>query len=266
MKNLYLIQLLLFILVLSGCKDKEQDEPVIILYPESLYIQAFNNEKLIFNIQVFSDYRLTEFIITQKFAGEQEITILDSVINLLQFSYQWGYQTPADIEEDIYLYFKATNEKGYQTVTGRKIVFTGKRLQEFTGLKMYSVNSGNAAAFNLATLQALPLSADSTVRDLQELQADTLSTKLSMRWMSPSECEFAYVPGYDYGNASSSTARNAFIANIKYTELSNIKVNDIYIVKIHRLAPDEVYVVVKITSLVDVDGTKNDWYEFSVKK
>jgi len=253
-------------IILISCGDKKTEKPFIIIYPDEMVIQAYNNEKMVFNIKVLSDYTLTRFIITKKYAGEQEITILDSSINIKNFNYQWAFRTPADNTEDLYLYFKAINENGYQTTMGRTLKYYGKKFQEFTGLKMYSANSGNTAAFDLSSLVAVPLSADSLQRDIQEFQADTAYTHLSRKWISPSKCQFVKFNTYDYGNASSTSAKNAFEAGIKLTEIANIELNDIYIIKIPRLAPDEVYVVVKITNLIDYDGKANDFYEFSVKK
>ncbi len=253
-------------LILLACGDKKVDKPYIIVYPEDMIIQAYNNEKMVFNIRVLSDYTLTQFIITNKYAGEQEITILDTALNIKNFSFQWAFHTPADNPEDLYIYFKAINENGYQTTMGRILKFYGNRFQEYTGLKMYSANSGNTAAFNLQNLVAVPLSADSLQRDIQEFQSDTAYTHLTYKWVSPSKCQFVKFNDYDYGNASSTTAKSAFDAGIKLTEIANIQLNDIYIVKIPRLAPDNVYVVIKITNLIDYDGKANDFYEFSVKK
>lgn len=253
-------------IILFACGDKKTEKPFIIIYPEEMIIQAYNNEKMVFNIKVLSDYTLTRFIITKKYAGEQEITLLDSALYIKNFSYQWAFRTPADNTEDLYIYFKAINENGYQTIMGRTLRFYGNKFQEYTGLKMYSANSGNAAAFDLSNLVAMPLSADSLQRDIQEYQADTAYTHLSYKWVSPSKCQFVKFNDYDYGNASSTTAKSAFEAGIKLTEIANIKLNDIYIIKMPRLAPEEVYVVVKITNLIDYDGKANDFYEFSVKK
>jgi hypothetical protein len=177
-----------------------------------------------------------------------------------------AYTTPADIEEDLILYFKATNENNIQSIVGKRLVFSGKKFDETAGLKIYSANSGEEAALNLLTLQTVALSADSTERDIQEFQADTINTHLSNKWISPSGCQFVRFTGYDYGNASSSSARDAFQAGIKLSEIANIVIGDIIIVKITRQAPEEVYAVVKITGLIDPEGKRNDFYEISVKK
>jgi hypothetical protein len=266
MKNLNILLFVFIAGLLSACKEKVNDKPFLIVYPENLEIQAYAGEKVIFNIQAVSDFRLTQFIISKKFPGETETTIFDSALSVNNFSFQWAFKTPTDIEDDLYIYFKAINEKGYQSVLGRLLVFKGQRLEEFTGLKMYSANSGNTAAFNLETLQSVSVSVDSASRDIQEYQSDTTYQHLSGKWISPSNCQFVKFNTFDYGNASGSTARDAFNAGMKLTEITNIELNDIYIVRILRLAPDEVYAVIKITNLVDTDGKANDYYEFSVKK
>lgn len=266
MKYLNVILFVVVACMFSNCKEKENDYPFLNVLPDNIEIQAYAGEKVVFNIQVLSDFRLTQLLITQKFPGESETTIFDSSLNVNNFNFQWAFRAPADIEEDLYIYFKAINEKGFQTVIGKRLVFQGKRLDEFTGLKMYSANSGNTAAFNLETLQPVAVSADSLMRDIQESQTDTSNLHLSNKWVSPSGCEFVKFNTYDYGNASGVTARDAFNAGIKLTEIANIELNDIYIVKIHRLEPNDIYAVIKITSIIDSEGKANDYYEFSVKK
>jgi hypothetical protein len=254
------------VLFFFSCKDKKNEAPYIDIVPGDLEIIAYNNQKLVFNINVFSDYQLTNFIITKKFEGGPETVIFDSTLNIKNLSFQWAFTTPDAIDEDLILYFKAVNENGVQSVVGTRLTFSGNKFEETTGLKIYSANSGKEAAFNLATLKPIALSAEPSDRDIQESQADTINTRLSNKWISPSGCEFVRFNDYDYGNANSSSAKAAFEAGINLTEISNIAIGDILIVKITRLAPDEVYAVIKVTSLIDQDGKANDFYEISVKK
>jgi hypothetical protein len=262
----FLASIFLFFLFFLGCEDEKNKKPFIVIVPNDLEIQAYTNEKIVFTINVLSDYLLTSFVITKKFEGGSESVIFDSTLSTNNLTFQWAYTTPADIDEDLILYFKATNENGEQSVIGKRLIFSGKKFDETTGLKIYSANSGEAAALNLATLQPVALSADSTERDIQEFQADTVNTHLSKIWISPSGCEFVRFNDYDYGNASSSSARDAFQAGIQLSEIANIVIGDVIIVNITRLAPEEVYAVVKITGLIDPDGKNNDFYEISVKK
>jgi hypothetical protein len=259
---------ILFFLVLFSfsCKDKKNEEPYIDIVPGELEIPAYNNQKLVFTINVFSDYQLTSFIITKKFEGGPESIIFDSILSIKNFNFQWAFTTPDAVEDDLILYFKATNENGVQSVVGKRLTFSGNQFKETTGLKIYSANSGKEVAFDLVALKPVSLSAETSVRDIQELQSDTINAHLSNKWVSPSGCEFVRFSDYDYGKANSSSARAAFQAGINLTEISNIAVGDILIVKITRLAPAEEYAVVKITSLIDQEGKANDFYEISVKK
>ncbi|MBN2486137.1 MAG: hypothetical protein JXB34_09205 [Bacteroidales bacterium] len=265
-RNLNLFFFVSLIIAFTACGEKTNDKPIVKIFPENKEIDAFAGEKTVFNIQVFSDFKLTQLIVTQKFSGGQETVIFDTTPGVLNFNMQWAFFAPSEIEEDLYLYFKAINENGFQTTIGRKLIFKGKRLQEFTGLKLNSANSGNPAAFNFSTLQQVAASADSMLRDIQEYQSDTASTALAKKWVSPSNCQFVKFNSFDYSNASGTTARDAYNAGIKLTEIANIEINDIYIVKLLRLAPDDVYTVVKITNIIDAEGKANDFYEFAVKK
>jgi len=229
-KNTALILLSCFLVLLFiGCKDKKNEGPYIDIVPGDLVIPAYNNQKLVFTINVLSDYQLTSFIITKKFEGGAESVIFDSTLNNSSFNYQWAYTTPEVNDEDLILYFKATNLNGIESVVGKRLTFSGNKFTETTGLKIYSANSGKEAALNLVTLQPVALTAESAVRDIQEFQADTVNTHLSNKWISPSGCQFVRFSDYDYGNASSSSAKAAFEAGIKLTEIANLAVADIII-------------------------------------
>lgn len=234
--------------------------------PETVMIESYNDEKLVFYINIYSDVVLQKLIISSKLEGEQEMILLDSSLIVKNLNYEWVYNTPADIRDDIFIYFNAINGAGEQTKLGRRIVLTGKKLQETTGLKMYSYNAAGSSAFNLATLLPETLSADSTLRDIQERQEDPLDPNLSKKLFSPSGCTFVKFNDLDYGNASSVKVKSAYAAGIPLTEVTNIQVNDIYIIKINKASTPEAYAVLKITGLFDNDGTNNDFYEFSVKK
>ncbi|HEX2395127.1 MAG TPA: hypothetical protein VHI78_07265 [Bacteroidales bacterium] len=265
MKKFGYFIILIYMTFLFSC-EKENSRPYMTIAPENLLIESYNDEKLVFYINVYSDVVLQKLIISSRLEGEQETILLDSSLIVKNFNYEWVYNTPADIDDDIFIYFNAINGAGEQTKLGRRIVLTGKKLQETTGLKMYSYNAGGSSAFNLATLQPESLSADSTLRDIQELQNDPLDQHLSNKLFSPSGCTFVKFNDFDYGNASSVKVKSAYAAGIPLTEVSNIHVNDIYIIKINKSSPQEIYAVLKITGLFDNDGTENDFYEFSVKK
>jgi hypothetical protein len=266
MKYLNSILVVIIITLFASCKDKENEKPILKIYPEDLNIQAYANEKVVFNIQANSDFRLNRFIITKKYAGEPESTIFDSTLSVNNISFQWAFRPSTDIKEDLYIYFKVINEKGYQTIVGKKLVFYGKRFDEYTGLEMYSANGGGTSAFNIETLEPASATNDSAFKDIMEFQTDTTNQHLSGKWVSSTSCQFVKFNTFDYGNASGLTARDAFNAGVKLTEIANIEVNDIYIIKITRLAPQDIFAVIKITNLVDVTGTESDYYEFSVKK
>ena len=265
MKNFrYIILSFLIICLLTACEEKKNDKPFITVNPADLYISTYNNEKLTFTINVVSDYSLTDFFVTQKYEGELEAAIYDTSLNIKNFSTQWIYNTPADNSEDILLYFKAINSNGYQSVIGRRLIFDGTKYEETTGIRIYSANSNQPSALNLVTLEQVSSLSDTSVLDIRELQSDTSNTSLTKRLYSPSGCKFVKFNDYDYGNANSLSAKAAFESGIDLTEIANISVGDIYIVKITRLSSNS-YCIVKITDIIDLTGKENDFYEFSVK-
>lgn len=253
-------------MLFSGCKKKLNDYPIVKIHPKDLAIDAYTNDKVIFTIDVTSDHIINYFLITRKYEGEQEIKVFDTTVNIKNLQFQWAYNTPAEEEDDIILYFIAQNVNGFETKVGRRLVFQGQRLEEYTGQKIYNVNGGGNSALDLVTLTPLTTAADSSVRDIQEYQSDTTNNNLSGSWISPSGCEFVKFNGFDYANASSSTAKAAFEAGNKLNAVSNIEVGDIFIIRINRLLPDEMYTVVKVNYLIEQDGRENDYYDLSVKK
>lgn len=266
MKTFRFISFVLIGLFFIRCNDKQSDKPFIVVLPDNSNIQAYTDDKIVFSVKVLSDFRLTNFTITKQYKGESELIILDSVINAMNLNFQWSFHIPDDVEEDFYLRFKVTNENGYQSVATKILIFNGKKFEETTGLKMYSANSGLPSAFNLVTLQLLPISTDSTGRDIQEFQADTSFTNLSYKWISPSGCRFVKLNGFDYSNASGSSAKAGYEVGIPLSEVANIVIGDIYIIKIVRLQSESSYAVIKINNIIDSEGRNNDFYEFSVKK
>jgi hypothetical protein len=246
---------------------KENEKPFIVVKPDDIAIGTFANEKLVFYIDVYSDVALQKFIITKKFAGEKETILLDSNLFVKNFSLEWAFLTPEDSEEDLLIFFNAIDNNGAQTKLGRRLKFSGTQFNETTGLKLYSFNSNGQSAFNLKSLQPVTLSADSTLRDLEEVQENKNNEHLSLKIGSPSGCRFVKFNDYDYGNANSQTAKSAFSAGVALSEMTNIKLNDIYIVKVpYGNGTEDTYAVLKFTGLFDNDGTVDDFYEFSVKK
>ncbi|HYW95277.1 MAG TPA: hypothetical protein VE870_06810 [Bacteroidales bacterium] len=253
------------VLFLISCK-KENEEPFITLEPGDITIETYAGDKIIFNIHVFSDISLRKFSISGKYAGENEDILMDSILLTKDFNLEWAFTMFSDRTEDYLLYFSAIDEKGAETKIGRRIRVTGNQLRETTGLKMYSYNNDGLSAFDFETMAPITLNTDSSQRDLQEIQLDNQDEHLTLDIGSPSGCQFVKFVDYDYGNANSITVKNAFSAGIQVSEMTNIKVNDIYLVRLNSAMEGDEYVVLKFTGIYDNDGTSNDFYEFSVKK
>ncbi|NJK87255.1 MAG: hypothetical protein HC906_16025 [Bacteroidales bacterium] len=158
-------------------------------------------------------------------------------------------------EEKLTIYFKVTNENGYQSIGRRFLMFKGGKLTETTGLKLYSANSNMTSAYNLLTLEPQMINSDSLIRDIQEFQPDTSFTNLSLNWVSPSGCTFVRLNDFDYGNASGSTVKAGYQVGTKLTEIAGISVGNIFIIKVSR-APEETYVLLKINNIIDNQGTE----------
>ncbi len=264
MKQSVLISLFAAMLLIS-CK-KESEQPFIVVNPADITIETFEGEKIVFNVNVYSDLALRKFTIYGKYAGETERVFLDSSLVNRNFNVEWAFTAISGRDEDYLLYFCAIDNKGTETKLGKRIRISGNQLQESSGLKMYSYNNGGLSAFNLKVLSPEVLSADSSLRDLQEIPVAAGDEHLTLKVGSPSGCRFVKFNEYDYGNANSLSVKSAFSAGIQVAEISNIKLNDIYLVKIPTNTHGDTYAVLKFTGLFDLEGTADDFYEFSVKK
>jgi hypothetical protein len=91
---LFLALFLVLLLLFSFSCENKNEQPYITIFPGDLEIQAYTNEKIVFTINVLSDYLLTDFVITNKFEGEAESVIFDSTITTKNLNFQWLIQLP----------------------------------------------------------------------------------------------------------------------------------------------------------------------------
>ncbi len=191
--------------------------------------------------------------------------LVDSSLFTKDFKYEWAFLTPSENEEDLLLYFNAIDSNGEQSKEGKRLIFTGKNLDEVAGVRLYSAANPSKGALNFEEGVSISSSSDSTRRNIQEKQDDNTSTELSYNLYSPSGCQFVKFNDFDYANATSKSVESAFSSGVKQTEISDIKLYDIYLAQ-YLFEGKTKYAVIKLTSIFEDTESTNDFYEFSIKR
>jgi hypothetical protein len=248
---------------LSCNKDDETNIQLTVL-PGDLYLYNQAGDIRTFDITVKSDVNISKFTIIANFPTTKPLILLDTGLFGKNIHFKYFYAVTN--AQEVTLEFTAIDENGNSSGALRNIsVFS--LLPESTGHKMFSLFSAKQCAFDLINGEPLFLSADSSLRDIQDNSIDTTSTKsLSKIWISPSKCSFVRFNGFDYPNATNLSAEQAYNSGLKSNEIHDILKDDIIIVKVTRINSAPKYVVIKIIEVSDAQGVKNDYYLFNLKK
>jgi hypothetical protein len=252
---------------ISSCKKDKDSVPKVSITPTPLYIYGNIDDLLAFGITVTSDVPLSKFYISQQPENQVPYTVLDSSISTKGTSFTYYYRLPASqAGKSVIFEFKAVDENGNEGKEARRVFIAAPAavtLTETSGHRMYSNLSINPDAYNLETNAPQFSTADTTLRDIQDMSGT--DTVLLKNWSSPAGGKFVLYNGFDYANATNVSTVNAYTGGVKLTQLSNLAIGDIIITKLGSLSTNK-YVVIRITDIVDMPGKDNDYYEFSIKK
>jgi hypothetical protein len=271
---LYFKPLLLIVtiaVIFFGCKKDEKNAPIMSIAPAPLHIYAAVGDIVIFKINVSTNAKLQRVVIKGQPDNETPMVLLDTAITSKGTTFTYYYKLPLVLAgRSTLVTFEASDENGMSSTDFRRIYVSAlptsqaRVLTETTGHRMYSNTSINPDAYNLETnVGEFSLTADSTSRDMQDYSA--ANTTLSKEWRSPAGGKFVLYNGFDYANATDSTAISAYTTGVKYSVLYNVQVGDIIITKLGSLTANK-YAVIRITDIVDAVGKDGDYYEFNIKK
>jgi len=261
----------IFVLLLSivcSCKKDKNNPPVIFISPSDINITAKSSDILEIKINVSSDKSLSRFIIYSKLENSYQHKIFDTLISGKYLNISYFYKVPDTLAtgSSVILTFDAYDQDGNMGETGKRIIINGSPLvfTETAGHIIYSKFSGKADAFNIASANAVftKISKDSLL-DIADYDTIIKDSSLSKSWYSPAGDKFVRYNSFDYANATDIKAKEAYDSGNKLDIITDLKEQDILIIKKFNA---EVYSVIKITKINDIDGTGNDWYEFNLKK
>lgn len=268
---LALISILVLSTIFFSCKKDDKTAPIVLITPSPQHIYAKVGDLITFGVSVSTTARLSNVVIRAQVDNEFPVTVLDSIVTTSGTTFNFYYRIPASTEgKSILVTFQAVDENSMTSTNFKRIYVSAATvsqaiiLTETVGHLMYSNTSINHDAYNLeSNIGEFSSTADTASRDIQDYSG--ANTTLSKEWRSPAGGKFVLFNGYDYANATDSTAINAYTTGIKYSVLSNVAVGDIIITKLGSVSTSK-YAVIRITDIVDVAGKDNDYYEFKIKK
>ena len=276
MKQKFLFSLAFFsILTFSSIfKKKKKDKdtnPIVSVSPTPLYYYGNVGDLVTFKIDISSDVSLSKVTIIATVDNEVPNTVLDSAISSKGTTFNYYFKIPANLAgKSVVFDFKAESSTGKTGGTAKRLyvaalpVSQAIILTETVGHTMYSNTSIHQDAYNLETnTSEFSLTADTASRDIQDYSG--ANTTLSKEWRSPAGGKFVLFNGFDYANATDSSAINAYTTGVKYSVLYNVAIGDIIITKLGSVSTNK-YAVIRITDIVDVAGKDGDYYEFKIKK
>ena len=267
MRLVYIISLI--ILILSSSCDKEGDNNFYLLVsPFDLYFRAKSNEVVIFRIEGSTEKTFDRFTVSSRVENETSKIILDSnIVNKSKFKYTFEYKVPDLVEEsEIKLVFSIYDIDGDVIQVPRNLIVRtkDKYLAETAGHQMFSAFSNGTDAYNLH--EGVPLYssvADSAKIDIKDV-SDTVT--LSRKWVSQTGIKFVRYNGFDYANSTLTSLKQSVKSGVKLDFIDQLKDNDIILLQLDNRDSDSSYAVIQITQILDLDGSVNDRYIFSLKK
>ncbi len=253
-----------------GCKKNKDTSSVLFITPANIVLNYPMGEVVTFTVAANDPAGLSNLTISYKKSGTFSQTILDSTLSGRQgFSLNCEYKIP--IQATAYtmdLYFNFTNKNGTLLSGARRInVFVNNdSLTEYSGNVFYSKKSGQQDSYNLINrIAEYSSSTPVSVRDVQNDGKYDSSDSLARSWVSPAGGKFVRFNGYDYTHATSASAVNTYSSGVKVDTIRNLQQGDILFTKVTKNNVDS-YMVLKLTSIIDLAGASNDTYIFSIKK
>ncbi len=274
---IYSVILFLSFFIFHSCKDKDVDEIVIALKPESFQIMANVGDYIIIETKVQSNSKLNKFVINQTINSQQSTVILDSLISVKSFNFDYSYFVPdidVSLSNEIKLVFTFIDDNG-NSQKRTKIIIVNKEdevdepLSEILGSEMFSRLASNKNAFDLKSLQPLNYeTADSSIRYIEDYSFDTTSVKvdtLSHKWVSPAGLKFLKYNSFDYANASSQSIKDSYLSGIETDFIDHIEEGDIILTYLSKADEGHEFYAIKIMYIIDNDGVEEDRYVFNIK-
>lgn len=237
----------------------------IVVSPDSLALHAETEDIIPFIVKITAlKEPITRFQITQRTTKTGSIILLDTILNLQKFNYDFQYKVPKSIyEKDIELSFIAKTTSDYSVSTKHILLDSvNTPLKESSAHVMYGANVQSNNAFSIAQRQVVNFPLDSIISDIYDYhQKLTDASQLSGEWRSATEKRFSRFNDFNYAEATVQSLQTSYTNASKNTTIKDLKVNDVIMIGDLNAA----IAVIKIIAIFDEEGYKNDRYVFNVK-
>jgi len=237
----------------------------VIVSPDSLILHSDVEDIIPFRIKLIAlKEPLTRFQITQRTPKTGLTLLLDTILNLKTFLYDFQYTVPKNIfEKKIELSFVAKTASDYSISTKYILLdSTNTALKESSAHVMYGAITTTNNAFSINQRQVVSFPLDSVLSDIYDFHDKSINTSiLSGEWRSATEKRFSRFNDFDYAEATVQSLQTSYANADKKTSISNLKVNDVIMIGDLNTA----IAVVKIIAIFDEEGYANDRYVFNVK-
>jgi hypothetical protein len=254
---------------LYSCNKNKNSIPVVYVTPSDINIVAHPGNILTFDVTADGDNdALSRFIIQNQAENQSRLTILDTSITGKKFTYTYQYKVPDTLTGSVFITFSVYDKDGDIGEAATRIIIDpiSTKLTEYPGDIIYSRFSGKQDALHIYTnapeFSALAPLSLLDIADYDTIQSDST---LANQWYSPAGNKFVRFNGFDYANATNSSAGAAYNSGQKLDIISSLNINDIIITKANN-GGSAFYAVIKITNIVEASSTINDRYEFNLLK
>lgn len=260
--------LLITVLLLStGCR-KDIEGPRLKVSPNETQFSRPAGQWMEFGIDASADDGLKSLRITKKENNQITQTVLDTVLSGTKANFTYPFLVPAQGVSMVNFVFTLEDMEGRKVSTPRKMVIQGAALLQETavGVHLYSIHAGSDKNRFFSIVEGVasqePDSVNIDVMDYDEIDDDILSRQ----WTSGNGLQFARfdADGFDYPQATFTSAKNSFAGANKTSIVSNISEGDKIIVKYSE--EPERYAVFDIIEIFDEEGSIYDRYRFNMKK
>lgn len=249
------------------CND-EIETPAVFVTPKGPYIDTAPGEFVEFDISLRSgDSDLRNLQITTKPQGGLTEIILDTLISGSKASVIFPYQVASSQQSSINMKFTVFDVDGDEGGAVRKLVISGNSLlSETTGHIIYSKYAEDANnAFNIDETAPLVLATNPDSSEVDIVNFDSTDDDvLSQAITSYSGIKFARNNSFNYPEASQQSAENSFESSSPVNLVSNLQIDDILVTRYDTV--NNKYAVIRITDIVDTEGTNADKIQFNLKK
>lgn len=263
---LYLLLSIGSVLAFYSCSTESDASDVqVMVTPDSLLFHAESQDIIPFQIALKAlKEPITRFQITQRTTKTGLVTLLDTVLNVQKFNYEYQYTVPQNIyERSIELSFIAKTASDY-SVSAKQILLDSLNtpLKESSAHVMYGAKLKTNNAFSIVQRQIVSFPLDSILSDIYDYHNDQVdASELSGEWRSATEKRFSRFNDYNYAEATVQSLQTCYGNAAKKTTIDQLKVNDVILIGDLKKA----IAVVKIIAIFNEAGYANDRYVFNVK-